>query len=258
MDPNIPLSPDIVTLGYDLLAFKVIALVSFLIVSESPDQRYYVGMAALLAYDYCLTIRQEIETIWKGNRSLGMKTTLWTAESSCNRFAIVEWIQTLLIVLPAEAVLVLRDTAYLGVSIFFDFTVFIFTICRTVNFSQIKLPTASLLRTILRDGAFYFLVILSGNIVWMVCSLTGRRGIKLINAQPSMLLTSIMITRLTLSLRSALSKDGTALPISWPRDIMYTNDELATTSHLPTTSTVSDFVIVSRSEEAVVERDNPA
>uniref|UniRef100_A0A8H8CFD1 DUF6533 domain-containing protein n=1 Tax=Psilocybe cubensis TaxID=181762 RepID=A0A8H8CFD1_PSICU len=235
MDPNIPLSPDIVTLGYDLLAFKVIALVSFLIVSESPDQRYYVGMAALLAYDYCLTIRQEIETIWKGNRSLGDPYHVCILYSQPK-----------------------MDTAYLGVSIFFDFTVFIFTICRTVNFSQIKLPTASLLRTILRDGAFYFLVILSGNIVWMVCSLTGRRGIKLINAQPSMLLTSIMITRLTLSLRSALSKDGTALPISWPRDIMYTNDELATTSHLPTTSTVSDFVIVSRSEEAVVERDNPA
>ena len=33
-------------------------------------QRYFVGMAALLAYDYCLTIGQELEEIWTGNRSL--------------------------------------------------------------------------------------------------------------------------------------------------------------------------------------------
>lgn len=33
-------------------------------------QRYFVGVSALLTYDYCLTIGQELEEIWTGNRSL--------------------------------------------------------------------------------------------------------------------------------------------------------------------------------------------
>ncbi|CAA7268304.1 unnamed protein product [Cyclocybe aegerita] len=202
--------------------------------------------------------------------------------ASCDRFAIVKWFQTLLIVIPAETVLVFRmhaltgrnifimaflvstmivqccvvfyamsrpgknraletpdhladayhicilfsepkmDTAYLGVSILFDFTVFFLTILRTINFRTKKLPKTTLLQTILRDGAFYFAVILSGNIVWMVCALAGRRGIKLINAQPSMILTSIMITRLTLSLRSAGHFSGTALQYEWPKELVTT------------------------------------
>ncbi|PPQ90100.1 hypothetical protein CVT25_012264 [Psilocybe cyanescens] len=322
MDSSAPLTPEIITLGYDLLAFK----------------RYYVGMAALLAYDYCLTIRREMETVWTGKRSLifylyvmnrycpmafcivtlsAYFSNLWTAElqlthlmvlyHSCDRFAIVKWFQTLLIVIPAESVLVLRmyalanrskfvvgflgsmmivqccvvfyamsrpgknraldspfelgdpyhvcilfseprmDTAYLGVSILFDFTVFAFTIGRTVNFCKKQLPKTALLRTILRDGAFYFAVILSGNVVWMICALAGRRGVKLINAQPSLLLTSIMITRLTLSLRSALHTDGTALPYGWPTDMLETNEE-ENKLQLPTLATVSDAAVFGGSE----------
>ena len=68
-----------------------------------------------------------------------------------------------------------RDTAYLGVTIIFDFTIFASTILRTLTFrTKDILPTTVLLRTILRDGALYFAVILSGNVVWMICALTGR------------------------------------------------------------------------------------
>jgi len=40
--------------------------------AEGNLQRYYVGMAALLVYDYFLTIGQELEEIWTGNRSLSV------------------------------------------------------------------------------------------------------------------------------------------------------------------------------------------
>ncbi|KAJ3516970.1 hypothetical protein NLJ89_g802 [Agrocybe chaxingu] len=282
MADDVQLTPELITLGHDLLAFK----------------RYYVGMAALLAYDYCLTIGQELEDIWKGKRSPifylyvmlisplcghlrceyrpSLRARSVQCSVSCDRFAIVKWFQTLLIVIPAETVLVFRfvmaflvstmivqccvvfyamsrpgknraletpdhladayhicilfsepkmDTAYLGVSILFDFTVFLLTILRTINFRTKKLPKTALLQTILRDGALYFAVILSGNIVWMVCALIGRRGIKLINAQPSMILTSIMITRLTLSLRSAGHFSGTALQYEWPKELATTTEE---------------------------------
>ncbi|KAF9475415.1 hypothetical protein BDN70DRAFT_883735 [Pholiota conissans] len=267
------ITPEILTLGYDLLAFK----------------RYYVGLASLLAYDYCLVFERELKYIWKGQRSLmfylylmnryipvcfsiitlsAYFSPLWTSEV-CNRFAIVKWFETLLTVIPAESVLVVRtfaltghnrwvamflssimfvqcfvviyamsqpgknqalqtpstladpyhvcilfsdpkmDTAYLGVSILFDFIVFAVTILRTVTFTHSLVPKTTLMRTIVRDGVLYFAIILSGNIIWMACALTGRPGIRLINAQPSMILTSIMITRLTLSLRRAGQEEVT-------------------------------------------------
>lgn len=69
-----------------------------------------------------------------------------------------------------------RDTAYLGVSILFDFIVFCTTILRTISFQGNLFPKTGLMRTIVRDGILYFAVILSGNVIWMVCALTGRES----------------------------------------------------------------------------------
>ncbi len=67
-----------------------------------------------------------------------------------------------------------RDTAYLGVSILFDFIVFCTTILRTRSFQGNLFPKTVLMRTIIRDGVLYFAVILSGNVIWMACALAGR------------------------------------------------------------------------------------
>ncbi|KAF8189318.1 hypothetical protein BJ912DRAFT_377800 [Pholiota molesta] len=48
------LTPEIITLGHDLLAFK----------------RYYVGLASLLAYDYCLTIEREVNVLSLSHESV--------------------------------------------------------------------------------------------------------------------------------------------------------------------------------------------
>ncbi|KAJ7027978.1 hypothetical protein C8F04DRAFT_964527 [Mycena alexandri] len=95
---------------------------------------YFVGCFALLFFDFFLTLADEVECIWKGKkttkpilshgflyhyvvryvlqvdvRSLSFHPVVATDWSfSCNRFAIVEWLQTLLIVVPAEMVLLLR------------------------------------------------------------------------------------------------------------------------------------------------------
>lgn len=56
------------------IAFKVKPLVPVCVTENARAkgnlQRYYVGMVALLTYDYCLTIGQELEEIWTGNRSV--------------------------------------------------------------------------------------------------------------------------------------------------------------------------------------------
>ncbi|ESK86252.1 hypothetical protein Moror_16632 [Moniliophthora roreri MCA 2997] len=99
------------------------------------------------------------------------------------------------------------DIAYLSLSILFDVIVFGLTVYLTFNptnqFNALSLvaPKASLLQTIQRDGLLYFCTILSGNLVWLLMVIFARPGIKFINAQPSMILTSIMVNRLTLSLR---------------------------------------------------------
>jgi len=93
-----------------------------------------------------------------------------------------------------------KDMSYLAVSITFDGIVLCLTLAVTVSTSKNR-PTMPLLRTIRRDGLIYFFVIFSGNLAWMLLALYARAGLKFMNAQPSMILTSIMINRLTLSLR---------------------------------------------------------
>ncbi|KAF8878085.1 hypothetical protein BD779DRAFT_1447942, partial [Infundibulicybe gibba] len=228
---------------------------------------YFAASCALFAYEYCLTIRREIVDIWMEKRTLSSIVTSrwvfyvniirWAANStspgramdysqlgitnhSCNHFAIVEWIQALVIALSAETVLAIRvyaltmrnkwlasllgfimisqctivfyvmaqpmkntalsvpelpmdsfhvcilysdahiESAYLATSIAFDCCVFAVTLWATLRgrFSQDGIDS-----TIRRDGAIYFCVILSGNVIWMLMSLFARPGLKLMNAQ---------------------------------------------------------------------------
>ncbi|KAJ7867808.1 hypothetical protein B0H13DRAFT_2351803 [Mycena leptocephala] len=97
------------------------------------------------------------------------------------------------------------DTAYLSTSIAFDCIVFATTLACTMN-HNIQHLRSSILPTIRWDGTLYFCVILSGNVVWMALAINTRPGLKLMNAQPSMYLTSIMINRLTISVRKAAAK----------------------------------------------------
>ncbi|KAF8991759.1 hypothetical protein BDQ17DRAFT_1332706 [Cyathus striatus] len=312
---RIPHTEETITLGRDLLAAKW----------------YYVGVCTLLAYDYLLTFSREVEEIWekkKGiifcffitNRYVPMAfcvvtlfgeyfpnltvvhsitadrhtayfSPLWTFEI-CNRFAIVEWIQTLLIVVPAETILIYRiyaltnrnlfivgvlvstiiaqlsvvfyaisipgtnnalriphyaiepfhsvedyicltvlmifsrDTAFLALAIFFDATVFILTLITTIRGSSL-IPRTVLLRTIQRDGALYFCSILTGNILWMVLALRARPGLKLLNAQPS------MVGRGTSLIQSSLvwAEDSRAGPWSFRDLIAITKGCSATPGH---------------------------
>ncbi|KAJ7834009.1 hypothetical protein B0H13DRAFT_1653480, partial [Mycena leptocephala] len=232
---------------------------------------YFAGCFALLFWDFFLTLDDEVEWIWKGKKATSEPVLVDNflhnltpfsvfyvflivrppssftvayrhSTNSCNRFAIVEWLQTLLIVVPAEVVLLLRvfaltngnkylftflvsiilvectvvfyamslpgtnnalvlpdmpidsfhvcilysdpqmDTAYLSTSIAFDCIVFATTLACTMN-HNIRRLRSSILPTIRWDGALYFCVILSGNVVWMALAINARPGLKLMNAQ---------------------------------------------------------------------------
>jgi len=114
------------------------------------------------------------------------------------------------------------DTAYLAVSIAFDSIVFAITLIFTVKEHRLR-PNSILLQTIQRDGTLYFCVILTGNLTWMLLALYARPSLKFMNAQPSMILTSIMINRLTLSLRRASHDQNIAWgwqTFQWPEDLI--------------------------------------
>ncbi|KAF7323983.1 hypothetical protein MKEN_00620000 [Mycena kentingensis (nom. inval.)] len=360
-----PLTPEVIQLAQDLLVHKL----------------YFAGSFALLFFDYFLTLADEVELIWKSRKAAiyyifcvnrycpmafcvitlyAYTSPYWSEQFkfphrvcrnadgvsySCNRFAIVEWLQTLLIVVPAELVLIFRifaltnrnkiiclflsafilvecvivlyamslpgknnalplphvpidsfhvcilfsdpamDTAYLATAIAFDSIVFGITLLCTFNRdctwgrapseqpgSEIQLepaaaasklvsdpgpncdsalshnslrdrfrrrlrlhnrrlarsqvpsgPLSRILDTMRWDGTLYFLVILSGNAVWMGLAMYSRPGLKFINAQPSMYLTSIMINRLTLSVRRAARHAEEATmqtDIEWPSCVL--------------------------------------
>ncbi|KAF5380725.1 hypothetical protein D9757_007091 [Collybiopsis confluens] len=75
--------------------------------------------------------------------------------------------------------------------------------------SRFRPTTSALLSTIQTDGILYFIAILSTNVIWLILCLDARPALKFLNAQPSMIITSIMINRLMLSLRKV--SDRTSL-----------------------------------------------
>ncbi|KAF9255092.1 hypothetical protein L218DRAFT_1082020 [Marasmius fiardii PR-910] len=281
---------------------------------------YFTAASGLCMYDYLLTFQDEVDYMWsekKGivfylfivNRYFALAFCIvtlvayflpsWTYEV-CNRFAIVEWLQALVIAITAEAVLLIRiyaltshrplvlvlsffimgqiavvfvamlepgqnggelnapgvnnrmkvyvktlaalrlpdipiepfhicilysditmDIIYLSLSIAFDVIVFVLTYYLTINGTGRLFPETILLHTLQRDSLLYFCAILSGNLVWLLMVLFARPGIKFINAQPSLLFTSVMINRLTLSLRKANHKKSgriADIPLLSPSD----------------------------------------
>jgi len=296
--PIDPITPDVIRLAEDLLAFKW----------------YFSGVFTLLFFDFFLTLADEVEFIWKGkkatmfylflmNRYCPMAfciitlfayfSPLWDYEI-CDRFAIVEWLQTLLIVVPAEVVLLLRiyaltnrnkylltflvsiilaeciivfyamsmpgtndalvlphvpidsfrvcilysdpkmDTAYLSTSLAFDCIVLVITLaCTAAKNAVHRTRSWAIMQRIRWDGTLYFCVILSGNVVWMALAINARPGLKFMNAQPSMYLTSIMITRLTLSIRkTAAEAEEQDTAIQWPSHIFSRAPANNATSHV--------------------------
>ncbi|KAJ3867999.1 hypothetical protein EV359DRAFT_60997 [Lentinula novae-zelandiae] len=83
---------DVTLLAHDLQAFKW----------------YYTACCTVLFYDFTLTWQEEFEYIWNGVRK-GHVFYLFLLR--CNRFAVVEWVQTLLVTIPAEIVLLIRVNA---------------------------------------------------------------------------------------------------------------------------------------------------
>ncbi|KAK1218622.1 hypothetical protein PQX77_012620 [Marasmius sp. AFHP31] len=62
-----------------------------------------------------------------------------------------------------------------------------------------------LLRVIQRDGVVYFFVLFSSNLLWLLLLIYARSSLKFIHNTPQMIISAIMINRITLNLKEAAS-----------------------------------------------------
>ncbi|KZV68746.1 hypothetical protein PENSPDRAFT_506743 [Peniophora sp. CONT] len=110
------------------------------------------------------------------------------------------------------------STMYVFMELGFDSMAFILTVARTTyihwhqrrrfamssasrRWASEKAPS-SLLSSLFRDGAFYFGIIFSINLVWVVMILHAPTGLRAIASVPSGCFITTMISRITLNLRS--------------------------------------------------------
>ncbi|KAF9002060.1 hypothetical protein BDQ17DRAFT_1357359 [Cyathus striatus] len=107
--------------------------------------------------------------------------------------------------LPIKALNILP----LGLTLAFDAIVFSVTLYYTVQRVR-RHQRSPLIFTIQKDGILYFAVIFTTNLIWMVLTTHARPSLKFINA----ILTSVMINRLTLSLKKASAVEVIHLDMS--------------------------------------------
>ncbi|KAF5383030.1 hypothetical protein D9615_004908 [Tricholomella constricta] len=98
------------------------------------------------------------------------------------------------------------DTVYLSLALSFDTFVLIATLIVTITATR-QHPTNRWLRVIQRDGIFYFIVIFSSTLTWLLSGVIARPGVKFINAIPDLNFTAVMINRLHLSLKKVGSEE---------------------------------------------------
>ncbi|KAK7014081.1 hypothetical protein VNI00_019430 [Paramarasmius palmivorus] len=94
--------------------------------------------------------------------------------------------------------------AWLCLSLAFDGLAFLAILVFTLRMmSRQEYQFIRILRVIQRDGIAYFFVLFSSNLVWLLLLLHARPGLKFMHNQPAMVLSAVMINRITLNLKKA-------------------------------------------------------
>ncbi|KAA1468386.1 hypothetical protein DENSPDRAFT_462539 [Dentipellis sp. KUC8613] len=82
----------------------------------------------------------------------------------------------------------------------FDAIVFL-VICFTTVTAIRRSNYGHMLHIIQRDGIIYFFVLFSSNLTWLLLALYAPPGRKYMQTQPALIISSIMINRITLNLK---------------------------------------------------------
>ncbi|ESK95415.1 hypothetical protein Moror_3853 [Moniliophthora roreri MCA 2997] len=94
--------------------------------------------------------------------------------------------------------------AYLCLTLVFDGLAFIAILVVTLKMIPKRgTHVLYILKVIQRDGILYFFVLFSSNLVWVLLLLRARRALKLVHGQQTLVLSGVMINRITLNLKKA-------------------------------------------------------
>ncbi|KAA1478070.1 hypothetical protein DENSPDRAFT_885605 [Dentipellis sp. KUC8613] len=93
----------------------------------------------------------------------------------------------------------------------FDTVVFLI-ICIMTGITIRRSSNGRMLRIIQRDGVVYFFVLFSTNLVWLLLALHAPPGLKFVQNQSTMIISSIMITRITLNLKRSSHQSVNYVP----------------------------------------------
>ncbi|TFY63584.1 hypothetical protein EVG20_g6258 [Dentipellis fragilis] len=104
--------------------------------------------------------------------------------------------------------------AFVIMCLAFDIVVFL-VICITTARAIQRSRHGRTLRIIRRDGLVYFFVLFFSNLVWLLLILHAPPGLKFVQNQSAMLISSIMITRITLNLKRSSRKQSADHGIPW-------------------------------------------
>ncbi|CAK5276424.1 unnamed protein product [Mycena citricolor] len=101
--------------------------------------------------------------------------------------------------------------AFLGLALAYDTIAFLVIFGVTLR-RQRSYKLLPIIQVIQRDGIMYFLILFSSNLLWVLLIQYAPPALKFLHNQPAMLVSSVMITRITLNLKKA-SQSQTV--ISW-------------------------------------------
>ncbi|PPR01532.1 hypothetical protein CVT24_001844 [Panaeolus cyanescens] len=108
----------------------------------------------------------------------------------------------------------------------FDTAIFLLTLWKTFEHNwRLQGNATSLINLILRDGVMYYAIIFVANLVTVLIFMLAPPDIKAINASFSTLITSLMVSRLILNLRSASTLSGPDTNVLM-QGITTTNDDM--------------------------------
>ncbi|KAF5386577.1 hypothetical protein D9615_002147 [Tricholomella constricta] len=176
---------------------------------------YWVAVSSLWLYDYALTLDDEIEYALSLESSSCGSGHLSFAPVLAALPTTGPYYHVCIFMVPAEA--------FLCLCLGFDYLAFVgiifgIALRRTEMNTQCLAHVATIIR---RDGVLYFFVLFSSKLLFLLMQLHARPGLKLIHNQPAMVISAIMVNRITLNLKRESHKQlvltrgtKTFLPVS--------------------------------------------
>ncbi|KAF5391987.1 hypothetical protein D9757_003307 [Collybiopsis confluens] len=187
------------------------ALVSVRVYALSGRKKYIIFIAAaIILAQWCLLLYQDADYV---NGTSDVALLLFARELDTSQLPTLPNIDAyrICIAIPGTEDITIGST-FLSLYIVYDglavLAIIYFVMQQAKGFRN-----APILHLIQRDGLLFFAVMFSSNFVWLMTALhSSRPGLRFIQNQPAMVISSIMVNRITVNLKKA---GGELVVVTW-------------------------------------------